>query len=116
MAATSMPTLRQACSTARCGSLRAPYSFAATSSVARARFVDVDEVRAVLRHAVRELVGDDIERFGEATEHPPVAVAVDHLPAVPLRVVEVRAVVHGRFEREAAAVDGVAAVDLPIEL
>ena len=64
--------------------------------VERARLATVDERRGALRHAVGQLVGDDVDAFGEALEQLSVAVAVNHLPPVPLRVVEVRAVVHAR--------------------
>jgi hypothetical protein len=37
---------------------------------------------------VAQLVADDIERVREADELPPVAVAVDHLLAIPERVVQ----------------------------
>ena len=84
--------------------------------VERAGLAGVRQARAVLRHAVRQLVRDDVERFGEAREQLAVAVAVEHLPPVPLRVVEMRAVVHGRLQRHAAAVDGVAFVDLAIKV
>jgi hypothetical protein len=59
---------------------------------------------------VREFVADDVDRDGEVEEDLAVSVAEDHLLAVPERVVVVTVVMHGRVQRQAAAVDGVASV------
>ena len=74
--------------------------------IERTRLTGVAEGGGELRHTVRQLVPDHVERSGEAIEDAPVAVAVDHLPAVPQGVLEGRAVVHGRVETHALAVDG----------
>ena len=77
-----------------------------------AALVLVVETRLVLGHAVRELVTDHVERLGEAAEDLAVPVAEHHLPPVPERVAERAPVVDGGVERQAAAVDRVAAVHL----
>ena len=74
--------------------------------VDRPRLVQVDEARGVLGDAVGQLVGDHVIGAREG-------VAVDHLAAVPERVRVgavggIRAVPHGRDERQAGTVDAVA--------
>ncbi|OEI69054.1 hypothetical protein Cus16_0883 [Curtobacterium sp. ER1/6] len=73
--------------------------------VERAGLPLVGQVRGVLGDAVRELVPDDVERDGEAPEDLAVPVAEHHAAAVPVRVVVVLPVVHGRVEGETRAVD-----------
>ena len=82
-----------------------------------ARLLAVHEPGRVLRHAVRELVADDLDRprEGAAGEELPAAVAVDHLDAVPERVVEADAVVDRGHELRALAVDAVAVEHLAVE-
>ena len=63
-----------------------------------------------------ELVGDHVEALGEALEELPVAIPVDHLAAVPERVVVADPVVNRGHEGHAAIVDGVAAVGIVVEV
>ena len=69
-----------------------------------------------LRDAVRQLVADDVDPSGEVHEDNAVAIAVNHLRSVPERVVELHAIVNGGVETHAAAIDGVAAEDLIVEI
>ena len=80
--------------------------------VERARLALVDQRRRVLGDPVGELVADHVDRDGEPVEDGAVAVAEDHLGAVPERVVVATAVVHRAEQREPLAVEGVAAVGL----
>src|SRR5438093_10685075 len=64
----------------------------------------------MLRNTVRQLVPNDIEGLGEAIEEDSIPVPVDHLPAVPKRVVILPRVVDGRVEPEAPVVYRVAVV------
>ncbi len=57
---------------------------------------------------MREFVADDVERNGEAVEKLLVAIAVDHLLAVPEGVIVLHAIVHAGIEAETFVVDGVA--------
>ena len=72
----------------------------------------------VLGDAVGELVADHVERVRERAlvEELAAAVAVDHLRAVPERVVVARAVVDRGDELEAVAVDAVAVIDVAVEV
>lgn len=74
------------------------------------------EVAGVLRDAVRQLVGDDIEGAGKADEDDAVAVAEDHLGAVPEGVVVVLTVVNVALQFHAVVVDGIAMEDLLIKV
>ena len=80
--------------------------------------VGVVEIGFILGDAVCEFVPDHVERFGEAVEEALfgrqvfVAVAVDHLRAVPKGVVVSFQVVDGGVEFESAVVYGVAPVDV----
>jgi hypothetical protein len=80
--------------------------------VQRARLTVIAESRRELRDAVRQLMGNDIDGGREAGEDASIGVAVNHLPAVPERVLEGRAVVHGRVETQPLAVDGRTPKDL----
>src|SRR4029079_1126690 len=72
----------------------------------------IAESRGELRDAVRKLMGDDIDRCGEANEDASIGVTVDHLTTVPERVFEIRSVVHGGIETHSATVDGGTTEDL----
>src|SRR6478672_1408269 len=74
------------------------------------RLATVGQAGGELRDAMGQLVPDDVEADGEAAEVPPVAIAEDHLRAVPEGVVVVAPVVDGGQQRQASAVEGVAAV------
>ncbi len=71
----------------------------------------VDQAGAEMDDAVGQLVPDDIEGDGESVEQPVglgqvlVAVAVDHLAAVPKGVVVSLPVVHGGIEPHAVVVE-----------
>ena len=75
----------------------------------------VGQARGVLRDAVGQLVGDDVEAGGAAPEDHAVAVPEDHLVPVPEGVVVALSVVHGREEGQAACVEAVPAVHLEEE-
>src|SRR6185436_3625272 len=62
--------------------------------------------RGELGDPVRQLMGDHVDGCGEAPEDTAVGVAVNHLTAVPERVLEGLAVVHGGVETHAPAIDG----------
>ena len=80
--------------------------------VERAGLVLVVQAGGVLGDAVGELVADDVDAAGERQEDDAVTVAEDHLGAVPEGVVVAGAVVHARDQRQALAVERVAAVGL----
>ncbi|KFJ58507.1 Uncharacterised protein [Bordetella bronchiseptica] len=81
--------------------------------VQRARLAFVAQAAFVVDHPVRQFVGDDIDRDGEAVEHVAVAVAEHHLRAVPERVVVFLAIVHAGHQRPPRAIERMAAVGLP---
>ena len=62
----------------------------------------------MLRDAVRELMADHVIALREVDEDRIVAVAIEHLRAVPHRIVEPVAVMDGRHHRHAGIVDGIA--------
>src|SRR6185437_3438596 len=68
--------------------------------VQRAGLAEIDKVRLVAGHPVRELVRDDIERDREAVEKITVTVAEHHLPAVPERVIVAAPIMHARVETQ----------------
>ena len=73
-----------------------------------AGIVGIIELQAVLRDAVRELMADHVIALREVDEDRIVAVAIDHLRAVPHRIVEPVAVMDRRHHRHAGIVDGIA--------
>jgi hypothetical protein len=75
-----------------------------------AGLAEVAEVGRVLGQAVRQFVGDDVDRDGEVEEDLAVTVAEDHLFAVPEGVPVLLVVVDGRVQRQSGAVDGAASV------
>jgi hypothetical protein len=78
--------------------------------VERARLVRVRQVRGALGDGVSELVRVDVEGAGEGDELRAVAVAVDHLRAVPEGVVVAHRVMCRRLDRGAGVVVRVAGV------
>jgi hypothetical protein len=74
--------------------------------VQRAGLTVIPESRGELRETVRKLMGDHIDGRGEAREDTSIGVAVNHLTAVPERVLEGLAVVHGGVETHSLAIDG----------
>ena len=83
--------------------------------VERTRLAPVLETGLVLDHAVPELVADHVQRAGEGEEQLAVAVAEDHPPAVPERVVVLLAEVHDAAQRHVLVVDRLAAEDVQPE-
>ena len=86
--------------------------------VQRAGLILVDEVGGVLRHAVRQLMTNDVDRDGETSEQLQrfIAIAVDHLLAVPERVVVVVLVVNGGIQAQSTPIHRVTRVDIVIEV
>ena len=84
--------------------------------VQSARLIAVVQLGSVLCHTVRELVPDDIDGDGEAVEQLPVAIAVDHLLAIPEGVVILPIVVYGGVQAQAVSINRVALVDIPVEV
>lgn len=90
--------------------------------VQRARLGEVGQVGLVLGDAVRQLVTDHVEAGGEAVEQPLVggqvlvAVAVDHLLAVPKGVVVALLVVDGGVERQAVVVNGIPPIGVEVQI
>ncbi len=80
--------------------------------VERPALAAVLQARLVLGDAVRELVTDHVHGHREAVEELPVAVAVDHLTAIPECVVELHSVMDARIELRPPVVDRVAQKDL----
>ena len=78
----------------------------------RAGLALVVQAGGVLGDPVGELVADDVEAAGERQEDHAVAVAEDHLGAVPEGVVVAGAEVHRGDQRQALAVERVATVRL----
>ena len=75
-----------------------------------------DKLTGVLRHAVKQLMRNHVDALHEIVEEHAIPVAKHHLPPVPERVAEPVPVVHGRDQRHAPAVDGVALEDLGEEV
>ena len=69
-----------------------------------ARLTRVHQVRLVLGDCVGQLMGDDVEALGQAVGGGELAIAVDHLGAVPKRVDIHGAIVDGADERGARVV------------
>lgn len=86
-----------------------------TRLVAGAGLVLIFQARGELGAAVEDLVADDVAD-DEGHEDLAVTVAVGHLLAVPERVRELEAVVHGADEVEAGVVDALDAEDLDEEV
>ena len=84
--------------------------------VQRARLVVVFERGAELRHAMRQLVTDDVERPVKRLNSFPSPSPYSICSPVPVRVAVRGAEVHGGIETEPFAVDRVAAVDLLVEI
>lgn len=84
--------------------------------VERAGLPVVGQPGGVLRHAVRQLVGDDRHGSREPPQHDAVTVDQDHLRALPERVVVALPVVHGGNHGARTRVEGVASVDTAEQL
>ena len=70
----------------------------------------------MLGHAVREFMPDDVHGQREAIEEVSVAIAIDHLLAIPEGIVVGSLIVHGGIQRHAVAVQRVAFVHAPEEV
>src|SRR5437867_5573344 len=68
----------------------------------------IDELRLVLRHAMSQLVSDDVDGAGETVEDHAISVAIDHSPSVPEGVVVSQLEVDRGVQPHPPAVDGVA--------
>ena len=84
--------------------------------VQRAGLILIAELGRKLRDAVRQLMGDDFDRAGEIAENLSVAIAVDHLLAVPKGIVVILAIMNGGQQCAAVAVDGFTSKNLIEEL
>src|SRR4051794_6611481 len=78
--------------------------------VERARLIGIVECGLLRSNAVRKLMADHIERYGEAVEQLAVSVAEHHLFAVPERIVVIDAEVDRRVQSQSSAVDRIATV------
>ena len=83
--------------------------------VQRAGLVAVRQAGGELGDAVRQFVADDAQGLGEPLEDLAVAVAEDHLVAVPEGIVVQLAEMDGGVQAEPAAVNGVPAKDVRVE-
>src|SRR5215831_6211714 len=61
----------------------------------------------ILRHAVCEFVGHDVQRTGKTYECLPITITIDHLPTIPERVIVMPAVVYGCVQTQPSAIDRV---------
>ena len=76
--------------------------------VEAAGLVLIAQLQGVLGDTMGQLVANHIIAAGEIDEDVAVAIAVDHLAAVPERVIVIGAVVHRRQQRHARAIDRIA--------
>src|SRR5262245_41290238 len=68
----------------------------------------VFEAGCVLSDAVRQFVADHVNGDGEAVEMVAIAVAEEHLLAVPFGIVVLLAIVNGADQRQAVVIEGIA--------
>lgn len=75
----------------------------------------VFKLQRVLREAMRQLMADHIHSRSQVDEQLAIAIPVNHLQAVPHRIVVFVAIVHGGHQRHARSVDRVALEDFAQE-